>query len=87
MCVCVCVFELLFFWFDCLYVAVFVFCLALACSASVFFGRANVFLAKSKRGEKMGRVKRSGVGGGEREEKTPARKHCENKQHPLISRV
>ena len=26
----------------------------------------------------------SGVGGGEREEKTPARKHCENEKHPLI---
>ena len=37
----------------------------------------------SKREEKMG----SGVGGGEREEKTPARKHCENKKHPLISRA
>ena len=32
----------------------------------------------------MGRVKRSGVGGGKREEKTPARKHCENEKHPLI---
>ena len=30
----------------------------------------------------MGRVKRSGVGGGEREEKTPARKHCENETPP-----
>ena len=41
-----------------------------ACSAGVFFGRANVFSRKRmlKRGEKMGRVKRSGVGGGEREE-------------------
>ena len=35
----------------------------------------------------MGRVKRSGVGGGEMEEKTPARKHCENEKHPLISRA
>ena len=41
----------------------------------------------SKRGAKMGRVKRSGVGGGEMEEKTPARKHCENEKHPLISRA
>ena len=24
-------------------------------------------------------------GGGEKEEKTPARKHCENEKHPLIS--
>ena len=32
----------------------------------------------------MGRVKRSGVGGGKKEEKTPARKHCENEKHPLI---
>ena len=32
----------------------------------------------------MGQVKRSGVGGGKREEKTPARKHCENEKHPLI---
>ena len=40
----------------------------IACSAGVFFGRENVLLAKapcwnSKREEKMGRVKRSGVGG------------------------
>ena len=60
----------------------------IACSAGVFFGRANILLAKapcwnSKREEKMGRVKRSGVGGVEREEKTPARKHCENEKHPL----
>ena len=26
-----------------------------------------------------------GGGGGEKEEKTPARKHCENEKHPLIS--
>ena len=26
-------------------------------------------------------------GGGEREEKTPARKHCENEKHPLIRRA
>ena len=32
----------------------------------------------------MGQVKRSGVGGGKREEKTPARKHCENETHPLL---
>ena len=32
----------------------------------------------------MGRVKRSGVGGGKREDKTPARKHCENEKYPLI---
>ena len=32
----------------------------------------------------MGQVKRSGVGGGKREEKTPARKHCENEKHPLL---
>ena len=32
----------------------------------------------------MGQVKRSGVGGGKRKEKTPARKHCENEKHPLI---
>ena len=37
----------------------------------------------SRREEKMGRVK----GSGEREEKTPARKHCENEKHPLISRA
>ena len=35
----------------------------------------------------MERVKRSGVGGGEREEKTPARKHCEDEKHPLIGRA
>ena len=35
----------------------------------------------------MERVKRSGVGGEEREEKTPARKHCEDEKHPLISRA
>ena len=35
----------------------------------------------------MERVKRSGVGGGEREEKTPARKHYEDEKHPLISRA
>ena len=32
----------------------------------------------------MGRVKRSGVGGGKGEDKTPARKHCENEKYPLI---
>ena len=32
----------------------------------------------------MGRVKRSGVGSGKREDKTPARKHCENEKYPLI---
>ena len=32
----------------------------------------------------MGQVKRNGVGGGKREQKTPARKHCENEKHPLI---
>ena len=41
-----------------------------ACSAGVFVGRANVLLTKapcwnSKKGEKMGPVKRSRVGGGE----------------------
>ena len=47
----------------------------LACSAGVFFKWANVLLAKApfwnlKREEKMGRVKRSGIGGrGERREK------------------
>ena len=35
----------------------------------------------------MERVKRSGVGGGEREEKTPARKHSEDEKHALISRA
>ena len=40
----------------------------------------------SKREEKIGRVKRRGVGGVEREEKTPARKHCENEKHPLNDR-
>ena len=39
----------------------------------------------SRRQEEMGRVKGSGDGGGEREEKMPARKHCENEKHPLIS--
>ena len=38
----------------------------------------------SKREEKIGRVKRSGVGGEGREEKTPARKHCENEKHPQM---
>ena len=32
----------------------------------------------------MGQAKRSGVGGGKRERKTPARNHCENEKHPLI---
>ena len=32
----------------------------------------------------MGQVKRSGVGGGTRKERTPARKYCENEKHPLI---
>ena len=32
----------------------------------------------------MGQVKRSGVGGGKREKKTPARNHCENAKHTLI---
>ena len=32
----------------------------------------------------MGQVKRSGVGGGKREKKTPTRNHCENEKHPLI---
>ena len=63
--------------------------LELACSAGVFLGRANFFLAKAhvesrKEGGKMWGVKRSGVGGGKREQKTPARKHCENEKHPLI---
>ena len=35
----------------------------------------------------MGQVKRSGVGGGKRKEKTPSRKHCENEKHPLIIAV
>jgi len=50
------------------------------------FARESAFW-NSKREEKMGRVTRSGVGGGEREEKTPARKHYENEKHPLISRA
>ena len=48
----------------------------LACSAGVFLGRANGLLTKAhaeKRAEN-GASQRSGVGGGEREEKTPARK-------------
>ena len=49
---------------------------------------ARMFCTRErKRGEKMGRVKRSGVGGGKREEKTPARKHSENEKHQLISRA
>ena len=32
----------------------------------------------------MGQVKRSGVGGGKREKKTPARNHFENEKHTLI---
>ena len=58
-----------------------------ACSAGVFFGRAicspNRHVETSRREKEMGRVK----GGGEREEKTPARKHCENEKHPLIRRA
>ena len=48
---------------------------------------AKVPVETSRREEEMGRVKGSGVGGGEREEKTPARKHCENEKHPLIRRA
>ena len=49
--------------------------------------RERPLLAWKKREEKIGRVKRSRVGGGEREEKTPARKHCENEKHPLNDRL
>ena len=31
-----------------------------------------------------GTSQREWGGGGEREEKTPARKHCENEKHPLV---
>ena len=34
-----------------------------------------------------GASQREQGGGGEREEKTPARKHCENEKHPLIRRA
>ena len=34
-----------------------------------------------------GASQRERGGGGEREEKTPARKHCENEKHPLIRRA
>ena len=62
-----------------------------ACSAGVFFGHANVFaresaMLKPKRGGN-GASQRERGGGGEREEKTPARKHCENEKHPLIRRA
>ena len=54
----------------------------LACSAGVFFERAICLRKRhfetSRREEEMGQVK----GGGEREEKTSARKHCENEKHP-----
>ena len=39
-----------------------------------------------KRG-RDGASQRERGGGGEREEKTPARKHCENEKHPLIRRA
>ena len=42
----------------------------------------------SRREEEMGRVKvKERGGGGEREEKTPALKNCENEKHPLIRRA
>ena len=63
-----------------------------ACSAGVYYGRTNVFAHESamlklpEERWKWGESKGAG-GGGEREEKTPARKHCENEKHPLISRA
>ena len=41
-------------------------------------------MLKPKRGGN-GANQRERGGGGEREEKTPAQKHCENEKHPLIS--
>ena len=52
-----------------------------------FSSGAQMFLlGKPKRGGN-GESQRERGGGGEREEKTPARKHCENEKHPLISRA
>ena len=62
-----------------------------ACSAGVFLWARNL-LAKvpcwnlPKRGGD-GASQWKGEGGGEREEKTPARKHCEDEKHPLIRRA
>ena len=63
----------------------------LTCSAGVFFGPANVFARESamlkllqerrKWGESKG-AERGPGGGGEREEKTTARKRCENENTP-----
>ena len=64
----------------------------IACSAGVFFERANYLLVKATCGNFPrsggdGASQREWGGGGEREEKTPARKHCENEKHPLIRRA
>ena len=48
------------------------------------FNRESAMLKLPKRGGN-GASQGEGGGGGEKEEKTPARKHCENEKHPLIS--
>ena len=50
------------------------------------FNRESAMLKLPKRGGN-GASQGEGGGGGEKEEKTPARKHCENDKHPLISRA
>ena len=62
--------------------------LKVACSAGIFFERAiclrKCHVETSRIEDEVG-LERGG--GGEREEKTPARKHCENEKHPLIRRA
>ena len=55
--------------------------MTVARSAGVFFECAMLKLPEERR--KWGESRERG-GGGEREEKTPFRKHCENEKHPLI---
>ena len=56
-----------------------------ACSAfGVFCECAMLKLPEERRN---GASQRERGGGGEREEKTPARKYCENEKHPLIRRA
>ena len=61
-----------------------------AFSSSVQFARKSATLKLPEERRKWGESKEGGGerrggsgGGGEREEKTPARKHCENEKHSL----
>ena len=58
-----------------------------AFSLGAQFAREIAMLKLPKKRRKWGESKGAERGGGEREEKTPAGKHCENEKHPLISRT